>query len=252
MGAPCSRQSLGGQARDQEALAAYEKGVELDPTNVRGLLLLAGMNGRLWQTDKALAAYNRILQIDPNHDQAFGLLVNEVLSLGDWTVHRAFVTTILGKITATDPDPQFDNVSIFNLQALPIPYEFIAEAARRRSTRLLESLRDSRKACTFADNRTSHYRPPEGTKLLAGDRSKDRLTIGFVLPYTYRHSLPDALKPVIEQFDRGRFEIVGFSCRADDGSKFSRDYRATFDRFTELSPGNCTSPLSRLFDHYRK
>ena len=232
--------ALAGLNRDEEALAAYEKGVELDPTNVRGLMLVAGMCGRLWQTDKALTGYKRILEIDPHHDQAFGLLVNEILSLGDWEVHRKFVATLLDRISAADPDPQFDNVSIFNLQALPIRYDLIAKAARRRSDRILESLSESLDSCAFTHDRTQ--------RLGTGSGTMDRPRLGFVLPYTHRHSLPDALKPVIEQFDRDRFEVVGFSCRADDGGEFSRNYRAAFDHFTDVSTGTWGTVAQLIYD----
>ena len=224
--------ALVGMSNLEAARAAYLRATELDTNDVRALLLLAGTYGQLWQTDKAIESYNRILAIDPHHDQAFGLLVNEVLSLGDWEVHRAFADQLLDKIGAAEPDPQFDNVSIFNLQALPISYDLIARAARRRSTRLVESLASHRDTCAF-----KHDRPATG-----------RPTVGFLLPYTHRHSLPDALKPVVEQFNRDRFTIVGFSCRADDGTEFSRDYRAAFDRFTDLSTGTWASIARRIYD----
>ena len=129
-------------------------------------------------------------------------------------------------------DPQIENVSIFNLQALPIAYDAIAKAARQRSAQLTESLSEHRRTRAFV-----HQPKPA-----------DRITVGFVLPYTSRHSLPDALKPVIEQLDRNRFDVLGFCCQADDGTAFSRDYRAAFDTFTDLSTGTWTSVAQRIYE----
>ena len=159
--------ALDSHARYEEARAAYERGVELDPGNISGLMSLAVIYGRLWQTDKAIATYNQILEIDPQNDEAFGFLVNEVLSLGVWDTHRRFTRVLLDKISAATPDPMFDNVNIFNLQALPISYQLVARAARRRSMRITEATAEHRKACRFSHDKSS----------------RERLRIGFMLPY---------------------------------------------------------------------
>ncbi|HYM32810.1 MAG TPA: hypothetical protein VEU47_16025, partial [Candidatus Cybelea sp.] len=65
-------------------------------------------------------------------------------------------------------------------------------------------------------------------------KRRDRIRVGYLLPYTTRQSMPLVLEPVVQRHDRTRFELFGYSLMACDKVPFSVAFRKHFDHFTDL------------------
>src|SRR5207248_2307755 len=102
-------------------------------------------------------------------------------------------------------------LDVFNLLALPIDNERLLAAAKAKAVALAVA---------------AGARPALCLPRPAGAARPARLKLGFLLPYTYFHSMPMVLKAILAGIDRGRFEIVGYSLQRCDGTTFSRHFRA--------------------------
>ena len=214
----------------EAAYACYRRGLELEPDNIDGLMLHAAVHEQHWRVDEAVALYEKVLALRPDHTEALAMLLNGVLSLCDWGKYEAYRARLTERLEAKAVSGEADRASIFNLQALPVSYEAIATAARASAADIVERSAPQRAACAF-----SHSRPPSR-----------RLRIGHLLPYTSRHSLPEVLKTIVENHDRNRFEIFGYSMAPNTGSEFSRAYRAAFDHFADVGWVSSASAARRV------
>ena len=200
------------------AHACYQRGLELEPDNIDGLMLLAATYEQQWQPDQAVPLYERVLARSPRHTEALTLLLNGVLSLCDWQSYDELRARLVDRLESRDPPDETSRASIFNLQALPVSYAAIATAARASAADIGERTATQRTECGF-----THSRAPG-----------ERLRVGYLLPYTHRHSLPEVLKNIVENHDRNRFEIFGYSMAPDTGSEFSHAYRGAFEHFADV------------------
>src|SRR5262249_36323328 len=107
---------------------------------------------------------------------------------------------------------------VFNLLPLPVDGALLLEASRAQ-------------AAGHAA-RAKPLPPPARPRI---DEAERRIRLGYLLPYTDRHSLPQALIGIIEGHDRTRFELFGYSRRDCNGSAFSRSFRAAFDHMADLA-----------------
>ena len=215
----------------REALKWVRAGLDLDPDDVAGLMALAATCAQLWMPEPEIAALKSVLDIDPGCGRALALLVNAVLSLCDWQKYREFSAKLIERVADPGQD-DIASISVFNLQALPVPYAFIAEGARAAAQAVTREM-----APLVAS-----------TRLQRRARVQGRLRIGYLLSYTFRHSLPHVLKTVVEHHDRDRFEIFGYSISPHDGSTFSAAYRASFDRFSDVGVASPVGAAQRISD----
>ena len=175
---------------------------------------------------KAIAVYEHVLEVDPKNAHASIRIFDLKMSICDWTGYDEICQRQIDQIEAGcaedaeegEEGGQFD---VFNLQALPVSYEFIGKIARHAANRIA------------ADARLNLKAPP----LVHAAPNGKRIRLGYALPYTWFHSLPLVLKEVIERHDRDRFEVFGYSMRPTDGKEFSDQFRAAFDHFRDL-PGD--------------
>ena len=172
----------------------------------------------MWRSKEALAAYLKVITHDPGYEDALARCIDAVLSLALWEKFDEILATLNRILEADPPASKFPKILAFNLQALPIPYDTIARSARKASEAITEQMRPHE---PFSYARPS---PPPA-----------RLRVGYLLPYTWWHSLPEVLKPVIEAHDRSDVEIFGYALQPDNDTPFSREYRAAFEHFTDLS-----------------
>lgn len=62
----------------------------------------------------------------------------------------------------------------------------------------------------------------------------DRLRIGYMSSDFGRHAMSYLIAELLEQHDRGRFEVHGYCLGQDDGSDIQARVRRSFDRFVQL------------------
>ncbi len=148
--------------------------------------------------------------------------VETILKLCDWKVSRDFVARILEIIQANYSEHRPIGISVNNLQAFSVSYEFIAKIARASASAILAELAT-----------TSTQSADEWQKPVATARHGERVRIGYIVPIVHFHSLPLLLKRIIERHDRERFEVFGYCYGTVVEDDFSRAYRDAFDRFID-------------------
>jgi predicted O-linked N-acetylglucosamine transferase (SPINDLY family) len=209
--------ALTGLKRHKEATAALKEAYRLDPKNIDILRIFAGHFEGRREYEKAAGCYLEMLALQPEDGATFARLVDIVLTLCDWRNYEGFkdslLTTVRNQIAAGKP---FSS-DVFNLLAFPVDNALILEASRARAHQFAKDART-------APLGLSHARPKADAKI----------RLGYLLPYTEKHSMPLVLRDIVAGHDRGRFEVFGYAMRRCDGSSFSKSFRASFDSFRDL------------------
>ena len=214
---------IGDRNRVAVLLASIAEAIRED---IELALAAAQLYEQLREQDKAMVLLQRVLELDPGNRLATSRLLDITLSLCDWRNYDGFVGGLTEGIVEDIAAGRPIAIDIFNLQALPLDYAAIARAARN-------SAATTAKAEPVPTPRPA--RPGDG-----------RIRLGYLLPYTWLHSLPLVLKDIVEAHPRDRFEVLGYCTEPCDGGPFSRDYRAVFDRFRTLPPANPTEAAAMV------
>lgn len=199
-----------------DGLASAAKALAIEPNCLDALLVSGTLSDTANRPDDALRYYEAALAIQPDHPKALSRRADILLSLCDFDRREGFVQETLAALRDVG---EAAGVDVFNLQALDVGYEEIANAAKAASASLVRRL-EAKDGELWVPRVTSD-----------GKRTR----IGYLLPYTWFHSLPLVLRRIVEAHDRTKFEVVGFatqmSANPDD---FERAYKATFDEFHTL------------------
>jgi protein O-GlcNAc transferase len=195
-----------------------------DPADVPGLLMLASAFEGQRKPERAQPLYARVLALDPQNRVAMTRQLDVALTMCNWTRYDDLVATVLQKVRDDVVAGQGLSFDVFNLLPLPVDANLILAASRVQAAR-------------HATGLAPVFPPP---------RCEDRIRLAYLLPYTDRHSLPQALRGVIEHHNRSRFEVIGYSLRICDGSPFSRDFRACFDAVHDLDRAEPASGAARI------
>lgn len=184
------------------------------------MITAASLYEAMRRQDRAMPLLRRVLELDPTDRFANSRLFDITLALCDWRDHDSFTGKLAHGIVADVAAARPIALDVFNLQALALDYATIAGAARGSARAIAEeSLRDQ---------------PPPPAPPMPATVRDSRTRLGYLLPYTQLHSLPLVLKEIVANHPRARFEVLGYGTQPCNGSEFSRDYRAAFDRFTDL------------------
>src|SRR5262249_33777777 len=152
---------------------------------------------------------------EPDHPRALARMLDVALTLCEWRRYDALVAGVLDRVRGDIAAGKGLAFDVFNLLPLPVESELLLAASPAQ-------------AAGHAA-RAMPLPPPAAPR---PDEAARRIRLGYLLPYTDRHSLPQALIGIIERHDRDRFEVLGYSRRGCNGSEFSRSFRAAFDRMT--------------------
>jgi predicted O-linked N-acetylglucosamine transferase (SPINDLY family) len=184
------------------------------------LTAVATMMESMRQHETAAKIYRRVVELRPNDPCASSRLLDIALSVCDWRSYDLFVASLRQRIEVDLRAERPLTIDVFNLQALPLPYELIAAAAESRARGIAKE----------AAGAAAHPPFQHATPLV----KRDRIRLGYALGYTHEHSLPLVLKELVAAHDRDRFELYGYSIERCDKTDFSIAYRAAFDHFTDL------------------
>ncbi len=221
--------ALSGLGENDRAYDVLYRALLAEPDKAETLSAIVSILNAQQRLDETVAVYEKLLAVRPDLKKARAGLLDALLSLCDWNRYDHVSRQVVADIAAQLETGQPLALDVFNLQALPVDYAFIAAAAGHAA----RAIADQHHAKRFAP--FVHARPP-----------RDRLRVGYLLGYTWIHSLPIVLRNVIERHDRNRFEIVGYSINPQGDQTFSRDYRAAFDRFTDVSIKTAAASAARI------
>jgi len=213
-----ARRALGASLLAQNRAQEMQAVIGSDPDDVGGLLLLATAFESDRQPEIAQPLYARVLQLEPENPRALLRQLDVSLTLCEWRHYDDLVRGVLDRVRADIAAGEGLTFDVFNLLALPVDPPLILAASRAQAAK---------------HARRVPAPSPRPTPVRAPGR---RIRLAYLLPYTDRHSLPQALIGVIERHDRSRFEVLGYSLRACNGSAFSVEFRSTFDAIRDLAP----------------
>ena len=214
--------------RMPEALEELKLLMTADNQDIPILNTIGTQFERWKEATKAIAVYEHVLGIEPGNAHATIRIFDLKMGICDWTNYDEITQAQIDQIEAgcADGAAEDNHFDVFNLQALPVSYDFIGKVARHAARRIAADARLN------LDTPPLVHAAPKSTP--QGNRGTGRIRLGYALAYTFFHSLPLVMKEVVERHDRDRFEVFGYSVRPSDGGDFSDNYRAAFDHFRDL------------------
>jgi predicted O-linked N-acetylglucosamine transferase (SPINDLY family) len=189
-----------------EAIAAVERALALKPDFADAHYDRANLLHRLKRYEEALAGYQRALALNPRHSFAFGGVAEMALFAGDWAK--------VAEIRPLLEGPQAAAVSPLVLLGYGVSPE--AQLAATRA---------------FTARRARGTPAP----LAGAPYNHQKLRIAYVSGDFNRHPVAYQIAELIEKHDRARFEVIGISYGADDGSPIRARLKSGFDAFHDVA-----------------
>ncbi len=207
---------LEARGNGNDALAEYDRALELDGAYVEALENRAAAKAGLRRFADALADYERVELLAPGRRHNAGHRLQAKLGLCDWTGYEGLVATIGEGLLAGRAESQ-----PFALCNVPV-----APAARRACAVMYA--RDLAGASPIA-----RARPVHG--------GHERLRIGYFSADLREHPVGQLLAPLVEGHDRSRFEAIAFSWGPATGDDVRRRLERAFDRFEDVRAESATA-----------
>ena len=165
---------------------------------------------------------------------ARGLYVDWVLQAqqeGDWTDWDALLTEIEELAQDAIRHGFVNGLEPFSLLTVPMAPALQAAVARAQAATVDAWMAPLRQNLRLAS--PTH-------------RAGERLRVGYVSGDFRYHATAHLIRKLFQVHDRAQFEIVGFSLRPGDGSRYWRDIVAGCDRFVELFGLSNTEAAARI------
>jgi len=195
--------------RYDQALASFDRALALTPGRASALNGRAGILSKLKRFEQALATYGQLRAADPANPYALGGMLIAAMNLCDWkTVEHLTLQVKHGIADGT---------------AVIAPFLFLGlsddNALQRKCARN-----------AIAELRL-HAVPP----LWRGERyGHGRIRLGYISSDFCQHPVPLLIARLIEDHDRSRFEVLGFSTGLNDNSPIRARIEKAFDQFHDL------------------
>ncbi len=214
---------LMGLNRFDAALTTYDRALEVQPDSALALNGRASALLSLKRYGEAIEDFASLVEREPDHDYARGNLMFARLAICDWTDHEKLATDIVTAVNAG------------RRSALPFSFLPVTDSAGAQLASARTVVQDG-------------Y-PPAPTPLWAGEIYKhDRIRVAYISPDYREHPVSYLMVGLFEKHDRQRFETIGVSLRADDGSATSKRIKAACDRFIDAKD----MPDAQLAAHLRE
>ena len=202
--------ALQGQGKLQEAVASYNKAIQIRPDYAEAYSNRGNVLKELGQLDEAVASYSKAIQIRPDYAEAYSNRGNALQELGQW--HEA--------------------VASYN-QAIQIRPDYADAYSNRLFT--LNYAPDLGADEIFLAYREydKHFGVP-GRDLwqpYTNSRSPDRkLKIGYVSPDFRKHSARHFFEPLLSHHDTNHFEVYAFA-ELNKDDQFTVRYQGYVDHW---------------------
>lgn len=195
--------------RREEALASYERAISARPQFAKPHYNRANVCQELGRYEEAVAGYERALALDPRHRRALGALYYARRHLCDW---KEFAARTAALVAAVNDD---------NAVIEPLVFACAHDDAAAQ----LQCARQ------YAKNEFASVDP---LPPIAPRPPAARIRIAYVSADFRQHPVGQLMAGVLEQHDRAKFEIFGFSYGADDASPLRTRLRAGCDHFLDV------------------
>ena len=205
-----------------DARASFERALALEPDDPQTLVNLASTLNAGQRYTEALPFAEKAVALDPASVPAVNLLLYVRQQICDWRDLEALFEAQRASLR----DPNAPPVTPHNLLALPYTPAELLDAARKWVTREI---------------RVGHAAAPPRPTAVDG-----KLRIAYLGPDFRTHPLANLLTGVIEEHDRSRFEVLGYSLGPDDGSAARARFAAAFDRFIDIRAESFEATAQRI------
>jgi protein O-GlcNAc transferase len=191
-----------------DALQNVEKALKIDPKHDKAVANRGKLLEILKQTDKSIETYQYLLNISPDYEYARGWLCYAKLHYCDWR--------------------NYEN----ELKAIIEGIRFDKRVCEPRTLLHIHDSAEDQLRCTklFADR----WYPKKATALWQGEQYRhERIRVAYVSADFREHPVGQLMAGIVERHDRSRFEIIGISIGADDGSVLRSRFEKGFERFID-------------------
>lgn len=235
--------ALQAAGRNEDALAAFDRGLEQDPNHVEMLLNSGVLLRQMLRHHAALERFNRVLTVQPQHASAMG---NLAILLTEFKQHQQAVA-MFERLLAVKPDHDY-GLGLLVYERMHACDWTDWEAQRER---IVQGVREGRRVCKSlpfmalsddaADHQSaarifaSHWCPPAPEPLWQGERYRhDRIRLAYLSADLREHPVAHLTAGIFERHDRRRFETIALSLGPDDGSRLRQRMQRSFDRFIDV------------------
>jgi predicted O-linked N-acetylglucosamine transferase (SPINDLY family) len=199
--------------RAAEALLRYEEALRLDPASTDALYNQAALLRKLARPADAAETCARLLSIAPQHQHVLGLHFQLCMDLCEWREYQAMATRLMDSA-----GEHRDVVNPMTLLLLDSPQAQRRGVERFAAEQCLAVSAQSPPA--FANSTHVSARRESGPR---------KIRIAYLSADFREHPVAQLLVGVLEQHDRARFEVLGFSFSAAEPGSFGRRVRNAFD-----------------------
>ncbi len=195
------------QHRHVDALTRFQRVLAIKPEHETALGNCGIILTEFKRTEEAIAMFERLLAINPKYDWGLGLLVYERMHACDWTDYTRLAKEIVEGILQGQR----------TCKSLPLMAMSDDCAAHQLSARMFG------------------MRFPQGAQpLWTGERYRhEKIRIAYVSPDLREHPVGHLMAGIFEHHDKARFETIAISLGVDDNSRLRSRMLAAFDKFID-------------------
>lgn len=193
----------------EQAIAAYQHATQLLPADAE---VWSKLGAALFESRRyadAMAAYDHALELDPDFPFAAGMALHCRMLLHDWQDFTDRAESLLQSVDAGKPA-----TSPFILFSIPS-----SPAQQRRCAEIYAATK---------------YPPQESGTATGQGRPREKLRIAYFSSDFYDHPVARLTAELFERHDRGRFEVIGFSCAATPLDAMRRRLESAFCCFFDV------------------
>jgi protein O-GlcNAc transferase len=194
--------------RHKESLERFNRVLAIDPNHISALGNCGILLTEFKQSEQAIAMFERLVELAPNHDYALGLLFYERMHICEWR--------------------GYDLLREHVIQGVRAGHRACKSLAFMSAS---DSAQDHQQAARIFAN---HYCPPRPVSMWNGERYlHDRIRLAYVSPDFREHPVGHLMAGIFEQHDKSRFETIAISLGVDDQSRLRARMTQAFDHFID-------------------
>lgn len=214
--------SLTGVGRYHEAVDTYKRLLEVKPDLPEALFNLGTLLQTLSRWDQSVIVFMKAIDCRPDYNIVYPYLAHSLMQQCSWTNLDGIIEQIRTNTETELADGLTASVSAFALQSLPGEFSMdlrqrVAEQICRRVTSTVTELRAG---LSFSFPKV---------------RRRAKLRIGYVSPDFRFHSVAVAFKGILDNHDRERFELYGYSLHSGPDDGMTEELKRGFNSFTKVA-----------------
>ncbi len=211
-----------------QAIDSLRKALQLKPEMAVAHNNLGNALVKKGQPAEAARSYQNALDLDPSNLTYLIHLVHQRQHLCDWKGLSEQARQVIDIVSAGQDFDRGVGVPPFSFLVLPIP----TTAGEQQTCARAESMK-----LAHLGTQLPGHRRREG---------KAKITLGYLSADFQQHATAYLIAELFEQHDRARFEVVGYSYGADDGSAMRRRLVGAFDRFVDIQSDSHLQAAQRI------